>query len=159
MKKSILTFLAAALLCGFVAAQNAADPNRARFVQVVNQFEQDPLNRQNIPDFQWALQWFKDTQDITLFFCGDEVSRFLKEKKDPASLVVLFGMESGRFEFEHPEQAKDAVAVNVASAEAVLKAYDKLLAANPKAHMKTLDHWMELQQQGKLREALAKGCK
>jgi hypothetical protein len=147
------------LLAIVVGAQNPT-PEHTRYIDFVNRVEKAPLAQHSDPEFPWAMQWFKDTQDVTLYFCGDEIGRLMKEKgrNDPAFLGVFFGLASGRFELLHPDQAKNGQAVNADAAEATLRAYDAILAAQPKAHLKTLDRWKDLQKQGKLADAVGKGC-
>jgi hypothetical protein len=48
--------------------------------------------------------------------------------------------------------------VNADAADATLRAYDAVLLQQPKAHLKTLDRWKDLQGEGKLAEAVGKGC-
>ena len=56
------------------------------------------------------------------------------------------------FVIQHPEEGKDAATAGVAAMESTLRAYQKIIEQDPKAHSKEMDGMIEIQAQGKLEE-------
>ena len=56
------------------------------------------------------------------------------------------------FMIQHPDEGKDPATAGVAAMESMLRAYQKIIEQDPKAHSKEMDEVVEIQKQGKLEE-------
>ena len=54
------------------------------------------------------------------------------------------------FVIHHPEEAKDPATAGLAAMESELRAYQKIVDADPKARSREMDEVVEIQRQGKL---------
>jgi hypothetical protein len=77
---------------------------------------------------------------------------FDKDKNYSSEIFFQMPLSSAAFIIEHPDQAKDDVAVNKAGLEGALRAYEAILKAKPKAKWPFLDELIERREKGTLEE-------
>jgi hypothetical protein len=137
---------------------------RARALQLVRALEADPLAKDAKDARRWLITWLTDVPDITVTICQDYLKPiFDKDKNYASDLFFQMTFSSAAFIIEHPDQAKDAVAVNQAGIEGTLRAYEAILKSKPKARWPFLDELIERRSKGTLgeyvREINATKCK
>ncbi|HEV2913678.1 MAG TPA: hypothetical protein VGX92_10390 [Pyrinomonadaceae bacterium] len=126
---------------------------RAKAVQLTRALEADPLARDSKDARRWLVTWLTDVPDITVTICPDYLRPIFNQDKNYApDLFFQMTFSSAAFIIEHPDQANDAVAVNLAGVEGTLKAYEAILKAKPKARWPFLDELIERRSKGTLEE-------
>ena len=130
---------------------------RQRFVQVAHKVEANPLDPALKADVRWALKWIIEVPDVSVSLCAAPLNGLLGSKyKYEAELFGDYTLALGAFVIEHPEKAKDPVAVNLAGAESALKAYQAILKQKPQTTSAALDELLKKQTAGKLDDFVQK---
>ncbi|MDQ3908640.1 MAG: hypothetical protein M3268_09900 [Acidobacteriota bacterium] len=168
-KRSLtLALVVCLLLCASTAHAQKRGPStpeeRAKVIQLVRALEADPLNKDSQDARRWLLTWLTDVPDVSVTICPDYLRPiFGKEKNYANELFLQMTWSSAAFVVEHPDQAKDDVAVNKAGIEGTLRAYDAILKVKPKARWEFLDDLIVRRDKGTLeeyvREIAATKCK
>lgn len=168
--KKALTLAALALALGLVPrvclAQKrgpSTPEERAQAVRLTRALETDPFNKDAKNARAWLVTFLSDVPDITVTISDCYLgSIFGKDKNYSSELFFQSTFASAAFMIEHPDQAKDDVAVNKAGIEGTLRMYEAILKQKPKAKWAFLDELRERRDKGTLedyvREAAAK-CK
>jgi len=122
---------------------------RARVVELVQKLQVDPINPQLRSEREWALRWLIEVPDITVTICGDLLRPVLgtKYKYEP-DLVTFNTLAAAAFIIQNP--GADSFAVNKASLDSTLAAYQAILKTKPKAVLKGLDDLLQLKKNGEL---------
>jgi hypothetical protein len=127
---------------------------RAKAVQIAHALESDPLQPGNKDMRTWFALWLIEVPDITIQVCGEELGPvFHESNRDKNFVSEIFGQSmfsAASFVIEHPEQAKDKVAIYTAGVEGSLGAYQSILKAHPDARWPFLDDLILKQQNGEL---------
>lgn len=127
---------------------------RAKAVQIARALETDPLQPGNKDMRSWFMLWLIEVPDITVQVCGEELGPVFHESNRNKNFVSeIFGQSmfsATSFIIEHPEQAKDNVAVYTAGLEGSLKAYQSILKVHPEARWPFLDDLIVKEQNGEL---------
>ena len=144
------------LLLSPVLAQNKRGPStpeeRQTAMKAARLLESDPLNKDAKKIREWFTVWLIEVPDIHIELCGAYLGPVLASKKNYDSEIFAQMMfSSAAFIIEHPEQANDRVAVNLAGLEGALKAYDAILKVKPKARWEFLDELIAKRDKGELR--------
>jgi len=146
------------------AQRPASTPeDRAQAVRSAGELEADPM-ADDAPDKRsWLIGWYTRVPDTTLTVCN--LLGPLPEKDHPFFPQVLTQsmFSGGAFMIEHPEKAKDQVAVHTAGMLGALKVYEIYAKAMPEERLPFLDGLLERRDQGTLDaympDAVAEGCK
>lgn len=169
MKKASLVTAALVFLC-FVSsahAQNKRGPStpeeRKRAVEMATFLETNPLAKE-AKEYRGTLLFFlSEVPDITVTLCTNVFSDSKKFKGDyDSELIGQQAFSQAKFIIENPDKAQDAAAVYLAGVEGVLRTWQAIKAAKPKAKFPLLDELLEKQKAGTLAEhvqAGMKGCK
>lgn len=166
--KSLLTIVFVFVCCVSSAyAQNKRGPStpeeRKRAVEMATFLETNPLAKQ-AKDYRAALLFFlAEVPDITIILCTNVLGESKQVKGDyDAELFGQLAYSQAKFIIENPDKAKDEAAVQLAGVEGVLRTWQAIKAAKPKAKFPLLDELLAKQQAGTLAEhvqAGIKGCK
>ena len=161
MKKShartIRALAMALLLAGVASAERppSTAEERARAVQLTRELEADPLAPSAEEKRRWLLQWWDRIPDMT-------VNVQLRAETVPPDdhpyfdkILFQLAFSGGAFMIEHPEQARDEVAVQMASYEGALKVYRILDKHTPGHRLPDLDALVSKQEDGTLRSHIA----
>jgi len=158
MKRFNLTLLFALILLMVspTLAQNKRRPStpgeRQTAMKAARLLESDPLNKDAKKIREWFTVWLIEVPDIQIELCGAYLEPVFGSKKNYESEIFAQTMfSSAAFIIEHPEQANDRVAVNLAGLEGALKAYDAILKVKPKARWEFLDELIAKRDKGELR--------
>jgi hypothetical protein len=159
MKLFSITTLALAIVLLFATsslAQNQRGPStpqeREIAVKIARALEADPFHKDAKKMREWFLTWVIEVPDIHIEMCSAYMSPEKSTDKNYGSEIfsqVMFS--SAAFIIEHPDQANDRIAVNLAGLEGALKVYENILPAKPKAKSAFWDGLMEKRNKGELR--------
>ncbi|HEX2330464.1 MAG TPA: hypothetical protein VHN74_17200 [Candidatus Angelobacter sp.] len=149
-------FLLLVGILGIATAQQQSDrgpstpDERKRFLAITHKMEEAPLDDNLRDDRDWALQWLIDIPDIQVTPCPDVLSGLRPTYRYFPHLNGQYSFSMAAFMIEHPEKAKDRVAVNVAGVEGALRAYQAILKAQPRATSSGMEELARKQKAGTL---------
>lgn len=143
-------------------AQNQRKPStpeqRKQAVEIATFLETNPLDKK-AKDYRAALLFFlAEAPDITVTLCSNVLGESKQLKGDYES--ELFGQlafSQGKFVIENPDKAQDQAAVQLAGVEGVLRTWQAIKAAKPKAKYRLMDELLEKQKAGTLAEHVNTG--
>jgi hypothetical protein len=163
-------FLLFAGLGGLIIASSAAAAEqekstleeRKQAVRYARELADDPMAAGAEQKRQWLLAWWERIPDITVTVCD------LFGPPPPTahpffSQVVDQGLFSaGAFVIEHPERARDELAIQTAGMEGSLRVYEAYAKAQPLYRLRFVDDLLAKHKAGTLaaylREAVPKAC-
>jgi len=160
-----LAALAIALfVCGSALVAGERGPStpdeRAKFVERVRGLEANPLAEGARETRQSLFQWLTEVPDIEAKVCADLLSKARDDKYPYAGEVTLHELlAAGSFAIEHPDSAKDDVAMYMAGVEGALRAYEAILKLKPDSKWPPLDDLVALRDHGELAAYVAKVAK
>lgn len=144
------------LLTSPVWAQKKRGPStpeeRDTAVKAARLLEVDPFHKDAKKMREWFTLWLIEVPDIHIELCSDYLGPVAGSNKNYAT--EIFGQTmfaSAAFIIEHPEQANDRVAVNLAGVEGALKVYEAILKTKPKAKWEFLDALLAKRENGEVR--------
>jgi hypothetical protein len=148
-------------LSAVLLAQSSRGPStaeeRQRAVTLANSMESNPLGADK-KEQQWLLRWLIEVPDISISVCSATMP-WEKNYKYAGELMSIEMSSMAKTAIEHPEKSSDKAAVGLAGLESAMKAYSKILEANPSAHSKKMDEMLKLQAAGTLGEYVTKEWK
>ncbi|MGK5011793.1 M28 family metallopeptidase [Janthinobacterium sp. MDB2-8] len=148
--------LPAAPLTASGAARGPSTPaERARVVQMASQAQHDPLALQQ-RDGAWLSAWIEAIPDLT--FGASMPDDWLNTAPTPATREALrfqYLASVMAFQIEHPDQARQQSASDLAGMQGVLRAYDTLLRQDSRYRSAKLDAALAARQQDRLPAFLA----
>jgi len=132
-------------------------------VEMVTFLESNPFAKE-AKDYRRTLFLFLvEAPDITIKLCTNVLGESKQLKGDYETEVVNHLMFSqAKFIIENPDKAQDDAAVYVAAVEGVLRTWQAVKTAKPKAKFALMDELVEKQKAGTLAEHVQnnmKGCK
>jgi hypothetical protein len=164
LKKVLLSFLVMVCSFWFAFAQNKRGPStpeeRKRAVEMATFLETNPLAKE-AKDYRAALLFFlAEVPDITITLCTNVLGESKRIKGDyHAELVGQLAYSQAKFVIENPDKAHDAVAVYLAGVEGVLRTWQAIKTAKPKAKFPLMDELLQKQQAGTLAAHVTEGMK
>ena len=138
-------------------AQNKRGPatpeEKANAVKAARLLESDPLTKDGKKIREWFTLWLIEVPDIHLEVCIGYLKPLYegKGKNYAAELSAQMMFSSAAFIIEHPEQANDRTAVNLAGLEGSLKSYEAILKSKPTAKWEFLDGLILKREKGELK--------
>jgi hypothetical protein len=144
-----------ALTLGAGAQEQKRGPStpeeRARAVQIAQALEAQPTDQSLHDDYTWLLRWAVEVPDLSVSICTANMP--WKDKYKHSGDLAAVGLAATvAFVIQHPDESKDAATAGLAAMESMLRAYQKIVQQDPKAHSKEMDEVVEIQSQGKLEE-------
>ena len=169
LKKTSLLIVTFVFLCcvSSTHAQNRRGPTtpeeRKWAVDTATFLETNPLAKE-AKEYRSKLLFFLiEAPDITVNLCTNILGESKKLKGDYESeLVTQLTYSQAKFLIENPGKAQDEAAVFLAAVEGVLRTWQAIKAAKPKAKFPLMDELLAKQQAGTLAEHVQtamKGCK
>ncbi|MDT4966527.1 MAG: hypothetical protein QOJ64_1264 [Acidobacteriota bacterium] len=154
--RPISLLLLSLLLAHSCLAQEKREPStpeeRDTAVKIARLLESDPFHKDAKKAREWFTLWLIHVPDISIELCRDYLGPVLGSKKYYSSeIFVQMMFSSAAFIIEHPDEAKDKTAVNLAGVEGALKAYEAILKTKPKAQWEFLDGLIAKREKGELR--------
>jgi hypothetical protein len=121
----------------------------ASVAAAIRRLEANPLAADGMEARRNLLTWLSDSPDVTVKVCGDVVPTTGQETV--RSVFFQFVVSSAAFIIEHPDQANDELAVNLAGVQGALHTYQLLKARLGKeAKNGALEELLRKQEQGQL---------
>jgi hypothetical protein len=123
----------------------------ASVAAAIRRLEANPLAGDGVEARRNLLMWLTNSPDVTVEVCGDVAPMAGQGTEASSSVFLQFVLSSAAFIIEHPDQAKDEVAVNLAGLQGALRTY-KLLQARlgNEAKTRAMEELLERQEQGRL---------
>ncbi len=142
-----------ALTLGVGAQEQKRGPStqeeRARAVRIAQALEAQPNDTSLHDDYTWLLCWAVEVPDLSVSICTANMP--WKDKYKHSGDLAAVGLAATvAFVIQHPNEGKDAGAAGLAAMESMLRAYQKIVEQDPKAHSEEMDEVVETQRQGKL---------
>ena len=169
LKKTSLTIIAFMFLCRFssVQAQKQRPPSTPeqlkRAAEIATFLETNPLAKEAKDQRSALLLFLIEAPDITVTLCTNVLGESKRFKGDYESeLMSQLAFSQAKFMIENPDKAKDAVATQVGGVEGVLRTWQAIKTAKPKAKFPLMDELLAKQQAGTLAEHVQtgmQGCK
>jgi len=141
LKMKCLLVVALALVCCAFTASAQRGPStpeeRTRAVEMAALLETTPLAR-DAKDYRAKLLFFlAEVPDITVKLCTNVLGESKHVKGDyDSELVAQLAFSQAKFVIEHPDKAQDEAAVYLAGVEGVLRTWQAIKAAKPKAKLR-----------------------
>jgi Tfp pilus assembly protein PilF len=167
MHKALTVVIALLALSLGVGAQEqkrvpSTSEERARAIRIAQALESRPTDQSLRDDYTWLLRWAVEVPDLTVSICTANMP--WKDKYKYSGDLAAVGLAATvAFVIQHPDEGKDAATTGIAAMESMLRAYQKIVEQDPKAHSKEMDEVVEIQRQGKLAENIrsrwTKTCK
>lgn len=163
-RTSLLAVVLVFLCCVCSAYAQKRGPStpeeRKRAVEMVTFLETNPLAKE-AKDIRGALLFFlSEVPDISVTLCTSVFGESKQFKGDyEAELMGQMAYSQAKFIIEHPDKAQDEAAVYLAGVEGVLRTWQAIKAAKPKAKFPLLDELLEKQKAGTLAEHVQEGMK
>lgn len=159
MKKITLIF--ALLIVGLAAqisfGQSASTIDKATFIKAVKILEQDPFIKDAKKYRETLTFYLIETKDVSVALCSSDATKAVFDKKYKFSNELfsqnMFGMAV--FKLENPDKSKDEHAAQLAGFESLLKAYEAMVKANPKAKYAAADELLAKRTDGTLAKFVA----
>lgn len=167
LKKSLLAVVLALLCCvSYVHAQKrgpSTPEERKKAVEMATFLETNPLAKE-AKEIRGALLLFlTEVPDISVTLCTSVFGESKDFKGDyQAELMGQTAYSQAKFIIQHPDKAQDEAAVQLAGVEGVLRTWQAIKAAKPKAKFPLLDELLAKQQSLTLEEHVKEnlpGCK
>ena len=159
MKKITIIF---ALLIVAIAAQNsfsqtASTIDKATFIKAARILEQDPLIKDGKKYREAMTYYLIETKDVSVALCTSDATKAIFDKKYKFSNELfsqnMFGMAV--FKLENADKKDDEKAAQLAGVESMLKAYEAMIKANPKAKYAAADDLLAKRADGTLAKFVA----
>jgi hypothetical protein len=168
MKMTSLLIVVCALIFGAASDSGqqrgpSTPEERARAVEMTNYLETTPLAK-DAKDYRAKLLLFlTEVPDITVSLCTNVLGETKRVKGDyDSELVGQLAFSQAKFIIEHPDKAQDKAAVYLATVGGVLRTWQAIKTAKPKAKFPLMDELLQKQQAGTLAEyvnSAMTGCK
>ena len=130
---------------------------RAKVIDLTHKLETDPLNPQAEEWRVWVAQWIDEVPDVVVPICPPLLPQLLRNNRNYAhELAMQVVFSSAMFIVEHPERQVDQQAVFQAGVDGMLKSYEAILKAKPRARWYFLDSLIQMRDKGELKEYLRK---
>jgi hypothetical protein len=160
---ALLTVVLALFCCVSASAQKrgpSTPEERKRAVEMATFLETNPLAKE-AKDIRAALFVFlAEVPDISISLCTNVFGESKKFKGDYESeLLGQSAYSQAKFIIEQPDKAQDQAAVQLAGVEGVLRTWQAIKAAKPKAKFPLMDELVAKQQAGTLAEHVQEGLK
>ena len=151
------------MLSSSAAAQErgpSTPEERAKTVRLARELETDPLGKEARPSRAWLFKFITTAPDLDIVVCSTLVEELLGTEENYArelSIQPVFSQTA--YVIEHPEKSNDRDATLLAGVEGMLRAYESLLKAEPKARHKFLDDLIVKRDKGELAAWVAEEAK
>jgi hypothetical protein len=165
-KKTLLTVMLVLLCCvSSVYAQKrgpSTPEERKKAVAMATFLETNPLAKEAKEMRGALLHFLTEVPDISVTLCTNVFGDSKFKGDYEAELLGQTAFSQAKFIIEHPDQAQDEAAVQLAGVEGVLRTWQAIKTAKPKAKFPLLDELLAKQQSLTLAEHVKEnlqGCK
>lgn len=133
---------------------------RARAMEVIQKLEVDPMDPSLAKDREWVHEWVLATPDVHVTLCTAIIKPLLNEQNsDPRKALMLQNLLAmAAFEMRSPEKAKDAIQMQMAGAEGMIRAYSGITRRMPSYKSSFMEDLRVKQETGKLEAFVREGA-
>ena len=103
-----------------------------KLIKVSHFLEANPLDKDAKNMRAWAFTWAADTKDVTVIICGLAGPFMDKKLKFGSEMLPQYAIAMTAFKLEHPDQAADENAAQLAGVESAIKVYEIMVKEKPK---------------------------
>jgi hypothetical protein len=163
MRRWMGILLGVTLLAGlsFANERGPSSPaDRKRALEVIQKLEADPMSPGLAKDREWINDWVFSAPDVQVVLCTALIKPLLNERNsDPRKALMLQNLLSmAAFEMKSPEKAKDAIQMQMAGAEGMLRAYGNITRRMPLYKSDYMEGLRAKQESGKLEAYVREGA-
>ena len=160
MTKKAFALLVLVLVMGSAVLVKAGQDDEVdKLIKTAKSLEEKPLDKNAKELRSWALKWLIQTDKVSVSLCSLMLS-VDKKYKYQSELFSQYTIGMGAFKLSNPERAKDEDAAQLAGVESAMKAYEVLLAEQPKAKSAFMDDLLAKRADGTLAKYVAENnCK
>lgn len=152
MKKLSLIFalLVLCLTAQIASAQTNKDKNKELLIRITRFLEEKPLDEKAKQARENAFAYVIQTKDVSVTMCTDLTKGVTNKKnKFGGELLIQYSLGMAAFKLENPD--KDENAAQLAGLESMLKSYEAMVAADPKAQSAGMDELVTKRKNGELK--------
>lgn len=154
MKKLLFSFAAFFLVAAHASDTSIAPPrdesDKAKFVRLTTQLEQDPLGDPDQSIRTWLLEWATKSKDISVTVC-DVLGPIPKQDLPYGpDLLTQYLFGNAAFQIANADRRSDGVATQLAGIRSAMRAYSAILARAPDARIPYFDDLLVREQGGTL---------
>lgn len=133
---------------------------RAQVVAQMRALEQNPLAESAPITRQQLRQWMIDVPEIRFRFCEKLLGHAMpRDYAFVQEINLQVALSGAVFTIEHPERARDDLAIDRAGVEGALRVYERVLASRPNARLTFLDDLVAKRERGVLDDYVARLAK
>jgi hypothetical protein len=149
--------LAFALLLVCVAVPTALAQNEKEMViRTARALETNPLDKETIKLREQAMRWVIETDQVSVGICSGVFGLFSdKKNKNSSEMTASYTVGMAAFKLEHPEQASDEKAAQLAGLESALKTYEAIVTSKPKTKNDDIEALLVKRKSGELPALIA----
>jgi hypothetical protein len=125
---------------------------RSQALDVIHQFQADPLNPALAAKIQWVVKWTMEVPDIRLDLCTSFFNLPKADSKDGQKLFNAMVFAQTAFVLENPDKKDDGMAQVEAGVDGVLHTYEQLLKVNAKDKQPFLNKLIKRRNEGTLKK-------
>lgn len=162
MRRLLGTLTCLVVLAGFAMADRgpSTPAERKRALEVIEKLEADPMSPSLAKDREWINEWVFAAPDVHVVLCTAIIKPLLDEQNsDPRKALMLQNLLAmAAFEIKSPDKAKDAIKMQLAGAEGMLRAYGNITRRMPSYKSDFMEDLRVKQESGKLEAFVREGA-
>lgn len=156
MKKLSILFvlLVVGLTAQLALGQGEKMSDKEMLIKATQILEKDPFY-EKAKDFRaWAMTYVIQTDDVSITVCLGSLFEAVMDKKNKYSseLLAQYSLSMAAFKLSNPDKAKDEDAAQLAGLESMLRAYEAMVKAKPKAQFAGMDDIIKKRDNGELKK-------
>ncbi len=165
--KALVTAALVAVTAGLTVSVFAQEPppqrapstpeERAAVVELAKKLQQNPLDDSLKSERQRLLLMIIQATDFTVTICGEETPWVGDKFKYSTELMAVYLFSNAAHVIGNPDQ-RDQRAAHLAGLEGAIKAYQAIVAQNPKAKWQPMEEVVTKQRSGELQKASSTFC-
>jgi len=162
MTKRLFSLLLLIVLTGPALSVRAVqkDDEVESFLKAAKFLEEKPLDKSAKELRGQALKWLIVTDKVSVSLCSLLISGSEKKYKYNAEIFNQYTLGMGAFKLSTADKAKDEEAAQLAGIESAIRAYEAILAEQPKAKSVLMDDLLAKRADGTLAKYVAENnCK
>jgi len=150
----------AALIIAICAPAAFAQNEKELTVKTARALETSPLSNETANMEKTALKWVIETDDVHLIACGGVFALFSdKKNKNGSEMTAAYTIGMAAFKIEHPDQANDENAAQLAGLVTALRTYVAIVREKPKTKFDPVDALIDKMNNNQLAEVVnAQNC-
>lgn len=151
----IFTLLVVGLFAHSVFAQDQ-QKDKEMLIKAAKFLEEKPLDKDAKKIRSWAVTYIIQTDQVSVVLCGGELMEpvLSKKNKNSGDLISQYTIAMAAFKLANPDKKDDENAAQLAGIESALKAYQVMIAENPKTKFDGMDILLSKRDKGELKAAV-----